>query len=474
MPLSRLRLRLAGWFALAFVAGLLVLSLTMFLYLRHQSETRFHRQLAISAGQLLDAVRLEYVEAPALGVPIAVKAALDEWPAHPEAFGVYDTAGLRLGVVGPAALTRTLPDTLQPDLPTTPTDLPARGEHGVRLAASRSADPALYVVAAGTTDVLHEDEEAFAVWLLGSVPLTIILSLIGGYTLSRRALRPVGALEQAIAGITPNALDRRLPVNPWPDELDRLASRFNALLERLERSQAQNRRFLEEAAHQIRTPLTLVLGETDLALDRPRSTEAQAEALRRIRLAAGQMRRRVEELLLLARAEAGERPPLTEAVELDGLALECADLMRSRAQALGCRLELTRIDPAVVLGSEPLLREALVELLENACRHGSATEPVCLSVLSADDEAAIEVTNPAPQPESPPRRDAGSNSGLGLQVVDWIASEHGGRLAQDRAAGRVITTLHLPLSLRSRSSANRASGEVASSESAADLRGLEG
>jgi two-component system, OmpR family, heavy metal sensor histidine kinase CusS len=444
MPLSRIRLRLAGWFALAFVTGLLVLSLTLFLYMRRQSEARFNRQLALTAGELLTAIRTEYAEAPDSGVAAAAAAALEEWPDHPEAFGVYDAAGRRLGVAGPAPLAQALPVKLPSNL-ATPTNLPGAAEHQIRVAAAPLDDPLFHVLAASTTEPLHEDQEAFALWLLASVPTTIILSLVAGYLLSRRALRPVGQLGQAIAGITPDALDQRLPVSSRPDELDRLAAQFNGLLERLERAQAQNRRFLEEAAHQIRTPLTLVLGETDLALDRPRSNEAHAEALRRIRIAAGQMRRRVEELLFLARAEAGERAPLDERVELDGLALECADLMRGRAHALGCKLELTRVDPAVVLGSEPLLREALLELLENACRHGSTNEPVRLSVLSQESEAVLEVINPAGGEESSEERGETSGTGLGLQVVQWIASEHGGRLIHGRARDRVTSSLHLPL-----------------------------
>ncbi len=444
MPLSRIRLRLAGWFALAFVVGLLALSLTLFLYMRRQNEARFNRQLSLTAGELLSAVRTEYAEAPDSGAAAAAAAALEEWPDHPEAFAVYDAAGRRLGVTGPAALASALPARLPPTFGV-PTDLPGPAEHPIRLAAAPTDDLLFHVLAASTTEPLQEDEEAFALWLLASVPTTIILSLIAGYVLSRRALRSVGELGQAIAGISPAALDQRLPVSPRPDELDRLAAQFNGLLERLERAQAQNQRFLEEAAHQIRTPLTLVLGETDLALDRPRSREAHAEALRRIRIAAGQMHRRVEELILLARAEAGERASLTERVELDGLALECADLMRGRAQALGCRLELTRVDPAVVLGSEHLLREALLELLENACRHGSQAEPVRLSVLGEEGEAVLEVVNPAAGEGPSTEGGTTSGSGLGLQVVEWIASEHGGRLIHGQAHNRVISALHLPL-----------------------------
>ncbi|HEY0351146.1 MAG TPA: histidine kinase dimerization/phospho-acceptor domain-containing protein, partial [Gemmatimonadales bacterium] len=346
--------------------------------------------------------------------------------------------------VGPAPLRDALPGTLPPSL-SSPIDLPGQTEHQIRVAPALTDNAPVQVLAASTTAALHEDEEAFALWLLASVPTTILLSLVAGYIFSSRALRPVGQLGKAIAGINPNALDQRLPVSSRPDELDRLASQFNGLLERLERAQAQNRRFLEEAAHQIRTPLTLVLGETDLALDRPRTSEAHAEALRRIRIAAGQMRRRVEELLFLARAEAGERAPLTERVELDGLALECADLMRARAQALGCRLELTRVDPTVVLGSQHLLREALLELLENACRHGSPAKPVRLSVLGEECEAVLEVVNPVGKAGATDERRGTAGSGLGLQVVEWIASEHGGRLIHGRAHDQVISALHLPL-----------------------------
>jgi signal transduction histidine kinase len=444
MPLSRIRLRLAGWFSLAFVVGLLALSLTLFLYMRRQNEARFNRQLALAAEELLSAVRGEYAEAPDSGTAAATAAALEEWPDHPEAFAVYNAQGRRLGVTGSSSLARALPGNLPQGLAGV-TDLPGSREHGIRLAAAPSRDPLFQVVAASTTEPLHEDEEAFALWLLASVPTVILLSLVAGYTLSRRALLPVEELGQAIDGIGPAALDQRLPVSSRPDELDRLASQFNDLLGRLERAQAQNRRFLEAAAHQIRTPLTLVLGETDLALDRPRSKEAQTDALRRIRIAAGQMDRRLQELLLLARAEAGERASLTERVELDGLALECADLMRARAQALGCRLELSRIDPAVVLGSEHLLREAVLELLENACRHGSHAEPVRLSVLGEEAEAVLEVVNPAVVEGSSTDAAGTSGSGLGLQVVEWIASEHGGRLIHGQAHSRVISALHLPL-----------------------------
>jgi signal transduction histidine kinase len=155
------------------------------------------------------------------------------------------------------------------------------------------------------------------------------------------------------------------------------------------------------------------------------------------------MARRVEELLLLARATAGQRVARTDAVELDGMALECADLMRGRAHALGRRLELGRVDPVVITASEPLMREAIVELLENACRHGDGLTPVRLSVYRDGVHAVIEVANGSPEGITwLPDRSPGH--GLGLQVLRYIAAEHGGRLVHRTASDCVVSALYLP------------------------------
>jgi two-component system heavy metal sensor histidine kinase CusS len=285
--------------------------------------------------------------------------------------------------------------------------------------------PAFSVGAYESTERIDEELEAFVLWLLFSAPLVLALSGVAGYLLSRPALRPIRDLETDIERIAPDELGRRLPVTDDPDEIDRVKIQINALFERLEKAQLRNRRFLQEAAHQIRTPLTIVLGETALSLDRGNGAHADGHrgTLQRVRVAAEQMRRRVDELLLLARAEAGEQPLLHDIVELDGLALESADLMRARATALGRQLELTRVDPVTVRGNEQLLREAMLELLENACRY-ARRNPIRISVIALDQGAAIEVVTP----HAPGAAGHEGGSGLGLQIVRWIASAHGGEL----------------------------------------------
>ena len=303
------------------------------------------------------------------------------------------------------------------------------------------------VAAILSTSEMREEDEVLAGWLLFSLPLVLLIAMAGGYVLARRALAPVRELSSRASAIDPEALHARLPVRQPADEIDALADQFNQLLERLEQSQATNRSFLARAAHQLKTPLTVVRGESTLGLERPRSVEEHEAILRRIELSADQMSRRVGELLLLARASAGDRPPLEDDVELDGLAWQCADLMRSRAQATRHRLELGDVEPVIIRGNEDLLREACLELVENACRHAPADTPIRLSVVAERDGAELAVTSGGP-PVAPGRRAVSANGamegGLGLTIVEWIAGVHGGSLATVARDGENAFVIRLP------------------------------
>jgi signal transduction histidine kinase len=449
MPLSRLRLRLAAWFALAFICGLVALTGVLHFYMWRESDQGLTRELRRVGNDLARFAVLEYHEHPDLGMAAAVREALAEFPEGPETFVVYAAAGARLGERGDSTRRRHAPATLAPADGPTVRDLPSSGAAPVRyVLLPPRGDPAFRVLVAATTVRMVNERAALVLWLAASVPVVLALSLAGGYMLSSRALRPIQELQRAVAGIAPDALDRRLPVSRTPDELDRLAAQFNDLLERLERTQQQSRRFLRQAAHQIRTPLTLVLGEAALSLDRARTVGEQRQTLERIQRAADQMRRHVDELFLLAEAEAGLRPTMDEKVELDGLVLECADLMRGRATGLGQRLELLRVDAVSVRGNEVLLREGLLELIENACRHGSREQPVGISAVREGEAAQILVASHGPPitPDagSEPAAANGEGRGLGLSIVRWIAGEHGGVFVVERQDGRNVVGFRLP------------------------------
>ncbi len=448
MPLSRIRVRLSAAFALAFALGLAVLILGLFLVLRRDADRLLTRQLHRAATDLADAVSREYGEMPGARLAEAAHETFREWPTSPYGFVIYDGAGGIVATHGQATGVRAAPTVWHPEDGVV-IDRAAAPELDFRLAADEVHGPRrmpFRVLAIGARQPTEEHVEALGWWMAASAPLVVLLSLGGGYALARLALRPIGILERAVAALAPADLARRLPVGNPPDELDRLALRFNELLDRLEEAQLRNRRFIQRAAHQLKTPLTVVLGEADLSLNDPSAVGTRNQGMRRVHTAARQMRRRVEELLLLAEAQAGEQVALDDLVELDGLVLECADLMRGRAAQTYHALTLGEIEPVTVRGSDRLLREALVELIENACRHGDPTPEIRVSVSREGSTVRVDVSSGG---SSVPVRllevDPGNDGmHLGLTIVRWIAAQHGGRLRYERQDGINVFGLGLP------------------------------
>ncbi|MEO8294884.1 MAG: HAMP domain-containing sensor histidine kinase [Gemmatimonadota bacterium] len=443
MRISRIRLRLSASLALVFLFGLVVLNLALFAFLRAQASHRLTRNLAAEARQLSALIETEHQEEPQIPLAVTARTVMLEWPSRETGFALLSDRDPPVIGGNPAdsqALARMNVD----GGPVW--NLPGGGEHDVRLVAS-SAPPDRYrVVAASSTRAMDEELESLALWMGVSVPIMIVLSIMGGYFLAGKALHPVRVMGGQLATLDAEGLRERLPLAGTADEIDVLAGQINGLLERLAGARQANRRFLRQAAHQIQTPLTLVLGEATLSLDRPRSTEEQRAAVQRIRMAAEQMRRRVAELFLLAQARSGELIDLTQEVELDGLVLECTDLMRSRFTLASQRLELADVEPLIIRGNEWLLREAVLELLENACRYSVNSSMVTAGVSQSGDHAVITVSNPGPPIPSDASQDSDNESrGMGLQIVRWITEQHGGELRFEYGAGLNASQCRLPL-----------------------------
>ena len=158
------------------------------------------------------------------------------------------------------------------------------------------------------------------VLLVGS-PLAVVVSVLGGWFLSGRALRPVDAITLTAQRIAGGDLTQRIETTS-KDEIGRLASTFNNMIARLEASIRQIRQFSADASHELRTPLTITKGETELALRKPRSPEVYREALESNLEEIDRMSRIVEELLFLSRADLGEVQVASEPVQLDTLVQE--------------------------------------------------------------------------------------------------------------------------------------------------------
>ena len=445
MAPSKLRLRLAAGFALAFAGGLSLLAIGALGYLWRESNRRLDERLVAVGTGVAFALTREATDTPDSTLAYAASEVVNEWPPNGDAFVIVSANDSTLAMVGPSSGAvrvraawrasheeRIVIDTGGPDYR-------AVARQFTIATDSLHSEP-LTIIAFASTEGIESDTELLGVSLAIAAPLILLISLTAGYLMAHGALRPVSQLTSDIASIAPTDLSRRLPIDTSRDEMSLLASEFNALLARLEEAQSRNRGFLREAAHQIRTPLTLVLGEAAHELSSAEPNEVRMRAtLGRIRTAAEQMRRRVDELFLLAEARTGEPVRLEDDVELDGLLLECTDLMRGRAMALGRALAIGLAEPIVLRGNAPLLQEAMLELLENACRHGTTDGPVTVSCTLVDAGAAIDVTSGGSAFDASSNGEARASSGLGLAIVRWVAESHRGTFSVTRVNEHGLT-----------------------------------
>jgi two-component system OmpR family sensor kinase len=309
-------------------------------------------------------------------------------------------------------------------------------------------------------EILEEIRVAFA-WL---IPLGVLLASVGGNFLARRSLAPVAAMGAQAERISAENLHDRLAVRNPNDELGRLAQTFNDLLDRLDQSFERQRRFISDASHELRTPVSILRGEAEVALSQPsRSPEEYRESLAVLHEEAQRLARIVEDLFTLTRADAGEYRLTRSDFYLDELAADCVRAARALAQAKHITLSVAPAHEMPVRADEDLLRRMILNLLDNAIKYTPEGGNVSVSCDSASDGYELSVTDSGPgipvdmqskiferffrvdRARSRTGRDGGA--GLGLAIARWIAEAHLGRieLARSDAAGSAFK-VYIPAS----------------------------
>lgn len=468
-----LRVRLALWYG--GLTGVVVLLVSIFTYAEH---TRSHYD-DVDQSLVAAAVHVssDYGRAPSpahltqlLNTPIAPEVALRVYGPNGDVLATGPGAGLVPRLRPQAVLTR-------PSVP--PFDWVAglapallrvdagRGRFGIgrdsqdrrwRVYVLPVSGVHRYVVAAASLDHIDAAVSGYRKLALLLTIGAALATLLAGWLLASRALRPVALLTATAARIARSRhFNQRVPVLNRQDEMGRMATTFNQMLESLEQAYELQHRFIADASHELRAPLTAIQGNLELLRRQPRMLVSdREEAVHEASREAQRMARLVADLLALARADAGASLQ-KERVELDWVVLEA--LREARHLVRGQTIEVGAIEPVLVRGDSDRLKQLILILLDNAIRYTPGHGHIVLTLRRDTTSAIVTVKDSGmgvPSEDLPHvferlyradparARDPGG-TGLGLAIAKWIVEQHGGEIGMASELGHgAEVTVRLP------------------------------
>jgi heavy metal sensor kinase len=318
-----------------------------------------------------------------------------------------------------------------------------------------------FAIVAEPLSVIDEGLRRLRRYFVAGVPLILLFASLGGYFLARKSLLPMALMNQQTKRITAENLSAQLDVSNPRDEVGRLAMTINALLARLDAAFQQQQRFIADASHELRTPIAVLRGETEVALEKDRATAEYRESLSLIKDEAERLSRIVENLFMLARQPPEAASLMRETVRLDELVSDCARAATVLATQKGLLLRINGGLPAIALnGDDEMLKRMLLNLLDNAVKYTPAGGEISIAVASQNGNAQIIVSDTGigiPAADQPrifdrfyrvdrARSRAQGGAGLGLSIARWIVEGHGGTVSVESAPGRgSLFKVELPL-----------------------------
>lgn len=313
------------------------------------------------------------------------------------------------------------------------------------------------VPAEDAVETLH----LFRSYLLMFAPLLLLVAAGGGYWLSRRALSPVDALVRTARDVSGTNLSSRLQKLQTGDELQRLSDTLNEMLDRIESAFQRITQFTADASHELRTPVSLIRTEAELALRRSRGEVEYKESLRHILLEAERTTVLIEQLLSMARADSGREALHLEPVDLRQTLRSVVDGWQQVATIRNLQFSATLDTPDFsVAGDETLLRRLADILLDNAFKYTPSPGSVRLSLELQGESAVIRVQDSGvgiAEEErgkiferfyrvDKARSRAQGGAGLGLAIAQWIVTQHGGSIQVESQPGQGTTfRVELPM-----------------------------
>jgi heavy metal sensor kinase len=477
MALNTVRLRLTLWYSAVLAGLLIVLAFSGYFVLKRNFMTRTDSSIAELSNSFLTTVHAELKDdSGSNAFNEAIAAAIAEHSLPDTIFVVEDESGKLAG----SSLSNAHPNkeswfSALPDALSLMSRTARQTDafrtikvHGrpIRLYerhfTAQDADWTLIVL----QSLQREQEflESVMETLAFVIPLGILLASVGGYFLARRSLSPVVEMSVQAERIGASNLHQRLLVRNHQDELGRLADSFNGLLDRLDQSFERQRKFVADASHELRTPVAILCGEADVALSQSnRSLDDYRESLGILRAEAKRLKRIVEDLFTLARADAGQYPLAQTDFYLDELVSDCGRNMRTLAAAKHIKFGCVNAGEMPIRADEILIRRMIVNLMDNAIKYTPTGGTVSVHCGRGQSQYTIAVSDSGPGiPEqlrlrvferffrvdnSRSRAGNDGGAGLGLSISRWIAEAHQGRLELSNSeAGGSTFTVFLPVS----------------------------
>lgn len=437
-----IRLRLTLWHTATLALILLAFATATYLYVRtslfNQIEERLTEDLAAIEQTLRDSVDT-LVELEAHNVVGVFRVAESGWP-------LYRTGHWVLS-----------------DLETAPQDVrwpavriwtsPRRGLFHLTHKTLETPHGRFEIGWAREAEQIHRSLDRLAIALLTAVPLLMLASLIGGHWLAGKTLAPVATLTQRAREISAERLGERLPnANPY-DELGQLTAVLNDGFSRLEAAFTQLKRFTQDAAHELRTPLAVLRSVGEVGLQERRDADSYREIIGSMLEEVDRLGQLVDGLLTLARAESGRVALQRQPEDLRALCQDVVDCLRVLAEDKHQTLVLHADLSLTATVDRGTLRLALINLVANAIRFTPASGAINVQLTKDGGSVRIEVQDSGPgiapahharlfdrfYRVDPARAQESGGTGLGLAIARWAVEANGGRIELDSAPGRGST-----------------------------------
>ena len=436
------RLRLTAWYLLFFSLLFVVFSAFLYGILSRYLVNRLDETL-LSQASTTASLFLDEIQEMKGDVNKAAAEAVSEMRLRGSTVAVFDGSTM-LAASAPVeraefeAVAARAAAASEPDLVLA---MPRFGKYGARAAAHRINEGGRYLtLAVEPLDSIAASLQVVRRVLFLGLPFLLAVAGIGGYWLSTRSLAPLGWMAEQARKISGSNLHTRLDIGNAADELTVLAASFNELLARLDQSFESMRRFVADASHELRTPISVIRGEADVALSHDRAAGEYRESLAIVLDESRRLSRLVDDLLHLARADAGHVRLQVRDFYFNDLLAECCRSVQTLAAARHIQLECRAGGDVPFRGDEELLRRLVVNLLDNAIRYTPVGGKVSaeLEAHGADVRVRVSDTGVGIAPEAAShiferfyradkarsREDGGF--GLGLPIVKWIAESHNG------------------------------------------------